>query len=196
MSDVLAILKVLHLVTAVFMAAPLYALITVNERGGFGRAIHYPLDRYMENLVKKQPRRCYMYLLTLLATGLLIVLLGGWGLGAMVSYWPLAAKGLLLLALVGLLSYVHYGIQPQVESLLEGFSGEGEVSPEAEARIWALRKRRKALATTCLFLVLTTVLMGLRVMTTLSPLLTALLIVLAGMFALRVHRSTIPFGWF
>jgi hypothetical protein len=41
----------LHIVAVVFMSAPLYNLIVVNERLRFGKA-PYAVDRYFENLIK------------------------------------------------------------------------------------------------------------------------------------------------
>jgi hypothetical protein len=44
-------LKFLHVITVVFMAAPLYNLVVVNERVRFGKA-HLDVDRYFENLIR------------------------------------------------------------------------------------------------------------------------------------------------
>ena len=49
--------KFAHILTVVFMAAPLYNLIVVNERLRFGKA-PYPVDRYFENLIKTNAVRC------------------------------------------------------------------------------------------------------------------------------------------
>src|SRR5690349_14175799 len=49
MSAYLAV-KFLHILTVVFMAAPLYNLILVHERQRFGKA-PFAVDRYFENVV-------------------------------------------------------------------------------------------------------------------------------------------------
>ena len=50
------ILKFVHILGVVFMSAPLYSLILVNERALLGPSMVYGVDRYMENLIKKTPR--------------------------------------------------------------------------------------------------------------------------------------------
>lgn len=47
-----AVVLLLHLVAMLFMAAPLYALITVNERARFAVPPNYNTDRYLENVIK------------------------------------------------------------------------------------------------------------------------------------------------
>ncbi|MBI2866364.1 MAG: hypothetical protein HYX99_03270, partial [Chloroflexi bacterium] len=41
-----AFLRFIHLFATVYMAAPLYALLTVNERARFGAPLNYHTDRY------------------------------------------------------------------------------------------------------------------------------------------------------
>jgi len=68
--------KFLHVLTVVFMAAPLYNLIVVNERARFGKA-PAAVDRYFENLIRGNAIRCYVFQLTALATGILLIPIGG-----------------------------------------------------------------------------------------------------------------------
>lgn len=112
MQEFWALLRFGHLLAAVFMAAPLYALLAVNERGRFGSAIRF------------------------------------------------------------------------------GSRGRGDPA------IWALRRRRKQIAASCLFLVIGTVLLGLRLGTPFGVLLVLILLGLAAVFAWRVYRSLLPYGWF
>lgn len=51
------------------------------------------------------------------------------------------------------------------------------------------------LAGVCLFLVITTVILGLQVFEVFHPWLTAALIALAALFAWRVNQSPVRFGW-
>ena len=46
------ILKLLHVIGFAFMSVPLFNLIIVNERALLGSEFIYPVDRYMENLIK------------------------------------------------------------------------------------------------------------------------------------------------
>ena len=70
------VMKFLHVLTVVFMAAPLYNLIVVNERAKFGKA-HIQVDRYFESLIRGNATRCYVFQVTALVTGVLLVGLGG-----------------------------------------------------------------------------------------------------------------------
>ena len=187
------LLKFAHILGVVFMSVPLYNLIVVNERALFGSEMVYSMDRYMENLIRKSAVRCYVFQATVLVTGLLLVQLE-MGLSSLFTEWVLAAKTILLLMLMGLLSYVHFGIQPGIEKLL-GQVQSDPVPEEIASGIRPLRVRRKRLAGICLFLVVTTVILGLQVFDTFHPVLTGGLIVLAALFALRVYRSSVPFGW-
>ncbi len=58
-TELRAAMMLLHLIATLFMAAPLYALISVNERARFTVPPNYNTDRYLENLIKRQPIRCY-----------------------------------------------------------------------------------------------------------------------------------------
>lgn len=186
------VMKFLHVLTVVFMAAPLYNLIVVNERARFGKA-HIQVDRYFESLIRGNATRCYVFQITALVTGVLLVGLGG-SLVSLVTNWVLLAKLILLLALTGLLSVVTFSLQPRIDSLLAQAQGEA-IPQEIGAQIGPLRLQRKRLATLCLFLVITAVLLGLQVFSPFALPLTGLLILLAALFAWRVYRTPIPYGW-
>ncbi len=98
------------------------------------------------------------------------------------------------LVLMGLLSYVHFGLQPVIERQI------AEINPEAppenfSAQLKPLRVRRKRLATSCLFIVLTTIILGVQVYARFSPLLTISLILLAALFSWRANKTLVRFGW-
>ena len=63
------------------------------------------------------------------------------------------------------------------------------------ARVKPFRVLRKRLATLCLFLVIVTIILGMQVYGRFSAGLTVALIALAGLFAWRVNKSLIRFGW-
>ncbi len=187
------VMKFLHVLTVVFMAAPLYNLIVVNERVRFGKA-PLPVDRYFESIIRGNSTRCFVFQLTALVTGIILIPVGGHPLTALVTNWVLLAKLLLLLTLTALLSWVHFGIQPRIDGLLSRVQTE-VIPPDLAGEIAPLRGRRKRLAATCLFLVIVTVLLGAQVFTRFSPAVTVGLILLAALFAWRVYTSHIPYGW-
>ena len=185
--------KFLHILTVVFMAAPLYNLIVVNERLRFGKA-PYAVDRYFENLIKTNAIRCFVFQITAFVTGILLIVLGGQPLSTLFTNGVLLAKFILLLILSVLLSYVHLGVQPRIEALLSQVQGN-EIPPEILQKIVPWRVRRKKLAGFCLFFVITLVLLGLQVFVRFDPLTSALLLALAALFSWRVYKSPIPYGW-
>lgn len=192
------LVKFLHILAVVFMAWPLYALITVNERGRLETPLGSDADRYMENIIKSQTIRCYVFQLTALVTGFLLVYLYGMGLKSILTNWVLAAKTGLLLTLMGLLSYVHLGIQPRIDSLFqaaEEAEGDPEVPEEIASQLGPLRARRKKLAGICLFLVITAIILGLQVFARFNSILLGLLIALAGLFAWQAYKRPIRYGW-
>jgi len=186
-------IKFLHILTVVFMAAPLYNLVVVNERLQFGKA-PYAVDRYFENLIKSNAVRCFVFQTTAFATGVLLVIVSGLPWTALFTNWVLLAKLLLLTVLSLLLSYVHFVLQPRIEALLARVQA-AEIPPDIAGQLSPWRARRKKLAGFCLFFVITLVLLGVQVSTTFHPLLTGLLILLAAVFSWRVYKSTIPYGW-
>jgi len=190
--EVQAVVLLLHLVAMLFMAAPLYALLAVGERGRFTVAPNYNTDRYLENILKSQPVRCFAYLAVILVTGILLTWYKGW----IWTDWALISKLVAFAVLVSLLSYVHFTIQPHIESILTGWKPGEEVPAEKRATFLAWRGRRKRLAGICLFLVLTSLIMGVRVTWGYAPWLVAVFMVAAALFAWRVYRSPLRFGWF
>ncbi|MBZ5513658.1 MAG: hypothetical protein LAN62_02205 [Acidobacteriia bacterium] len=185
--------KFLHILTVVFMAAPLYNLIIVNERLRFGKA-PYVVDRYFENLIKSNAGRCFVFQSTALVTGILLILLSGLPLSSLFTNPVLLAKLLLLLVLSLLLSYVHFAIQPRIEALLAQVQSD-EIPAAVVEQLRPWRARRKKLAGFCLFFVITIVLLGLQVFVHFHPLLTGLLVSLAALFSWHVYKTNIPYGW-
>ncbi len=190
--EVYIVVLLFHLIAMLFMAAPLYALLAVGERGRFTVPPNYNTDRYLENILKSQPIRCYGYLAVILITGVLLTWYKGW----MWTDWALIVKLVAFAALVSLLSYVHFTIQPHIESILTGWKPGEEVPADKKATFLKWRGRRKRLAGVCLFLVLISLIMGLRVTWGYAPWLAAVFTVAAALFAWRVYRTPARFGWF
>jgi len=189
------VLKFLHVLGFVFMAIPLFNLIVVNERALLGVPFQYHADRYMENIIRRGAVRCFVFQGTVLATGVLMLPAGPLGIGALWSNWVLLLKLLLLLTLTGLLSYVHLGLQPRIEAILATVTAEATPPADLPARLRPYRLRRKRLATLCLFLVITTIVLGMQVYVRFSAGLTITLIALAALFAWRANRTLLRFGW-
>jgi hypothetical protein len=187
------IVKFFHILAVVFMAAPLYNLIVVHERRRMGK-VPFVVDRYFENIIKGAAIRCYVYQLTALFTGILLIPLGGFHWSDLIENPILLGKLLLLLLLTVLLSVVHFQIQPTIEAILAKVQGN-EIPEAITKQIAPIRLRRTRLATVCLFIVITIVLLGLQITSRFGPLATAILIVIAGLFSWRVYRTGVRIGW-
>jgi len=188
------VLTFLHVMSFVFMTVPLFNLIVVNERALLGVSFNYYADRYMENIIKHGAYRCYVFQSTVLITGVLLLILGP-GIEVLWQNWIILIKTLLLFTLMGLLSYVHFSLQPTIESLLSNISPSSDVPENLVAKLKPYRVRRKWLATFCLFLVITSIILGLQVYDRYNLLLTIILIALAGLFSWKVNKTLNRFGW-
>jgi len=188
-------LKFLHILSFVFMSIPLFNLIVVNERAAMGSGFVYATDRYMENIIRRGATRCFVFQGSVLATGLLLLVVGPLGLGALWGSWVVLAKTVLLLLLMGLLSYVHFGLQPKIEAHLAAVAPDGPVPEGLAATLKPYRVRRKRLATFCLFIVITTIVLGVQVYGTFAPSLNVVLVALAAVFSWRANRTLVRFGW-
>ena len=93
-------LKVLHILSFVFMSIPLFNLVVVNERTLMGGGFVYATDRYMENIIRHGATRCFVFQTSVLVTGVLLLLVGPLGIGALWQSWVVLAKTLLLLLLI------------------------------------------------------------------------------------------------
>jgi hypothetical protein len=193
MAILIDILKVMHILTAILMAWPFYALVTVNQRVRLGPPLGDRADTYMENIIKNRTVPCFVFQVTALVTGLALVLLRGFGLGALVTFPALGLKFVLLVLIGGLLSYVHSSLQPQIDALFA--QAGGPVPADLAPRIGALRLRRKRLASICLFVVLTVSMLGVQVWAPFPLWLTVLLVIAIALFTWRAYQSVIPYGW-
>jgi hypothetical protein len=180
----------------VFMSVPLFNLIVVNERALFGSSFNYPVDRYMENIIKHGANRCFVFQSSVFLTGVLLLVFGPLGIQALWANGIIVVKTILLFVLMGLLSYVHFKLQPKIENILANHSPDAPLPDSLLSVLKAHRARRKRLATFCLFIVMTIIILGLQVYGAFSPVLTIALIGLAGLFAWRVSKTLIQFGWF
>ncbi len=196
MDTVYAALRTLHVLAFVFMSIPLFNLIVVNERAQLGSAFNYSVDRYMENIIRRGATRCFTFQSTVLLTGVLMLVVGPLGIGALWGNWVLLVKTLVLLMLMGLLSYVHLRLQPSIEALLAKVSPDAAAPEDLAARLKPYRVLRKRLATLCLFLVLVTIILGMQVYGRYNPVLTIVLIASAGLFVWRANKALVRFGWF
>lgn len=195
METAVAILRTIHVVNAVLMAWPYYALVVVNQRLQLGVPLGDRADTLLENTIKNRVLPCYVFQATALLTGLALVLVRGTGLRPLVNNPVLALKFLLLIVIAGLLSVVTFKIQPRIDALFAQHATSGTIPDEAAAQIRALRARRKLLSSWCMFFVLTMVTLGVQVWAAFPVWLTGVLVAAIAVFTWRSYRSATPWGW-
>jgi len=193
MSEVISVVRVVHILTAILMAWPLYALVAVNQRVRLGPPLGDRTDTYIENLIKNRTIPCFVFQGTALLSGLALIALQGQGLGDLLVNPVLGLKFVLLLLIIGLLSFVHFTLQPQIDGLFDRASNPIEGEPAA--RIGLLRTRRKKIASVCMFVVLTIAMLGMQVYSTFPVWLTVILLALIALFTWRTYETQTPYGW-
>jgi hypothetical protein len=189
------LLKFLHVMSFVFMSVPLFNLIVVNERAMLGTPFNYYADRYMENIIKHGANRCFVFQTTVAVTGLLLLIFGPLGIEGLWTNWIILVKTILLIVLISMLSHVHFNLQPKIESFLSNLGPDSAIPDDLVSQLKPFRIKRKRMATFCLFLVITTIILGLQTYVSFTPLLTVVLIALAGLFALKASKTLLRFGW-
>lgn len=194
MENLSDIVRFLHILSFVFMSVPLFNLIVVNERTMMGSGFDYAIDRYMENIIRRGATRCYVFQTSVLLSGIFLLVVGP-GMEALWQNWVVLVKTLLLFLLMGLLSYVHFGLQPKIEAHMSKVKPDEPIPDNFAAQLKPYRVRRKRLATLCLFIVITTIILGLQVYSPFSPMLTLGLIGLAAVFSWRANKTLVRFGW-
>lgn len=193
MNELISFLRVVHIITAILMAWPFYALVVVNQRVKLGPPLGDRADTYMENIVKNRTIPCFVFQATVLVSGLALIVLRGQRLVLFVTNPVLGLKFVLLLLIAGLLSFVHWSLQPRIDAL---FAEAGNpISTDLASQIGALRARRKRLASICLFVVLTSAMLGMQVWVPFPLWLSTLLVIAIGLFTWRAYQSEIPYGW-
>jgi hypothetical protein len=195
MDTVISILRVIHVITAVLMAWPFYALVAVNQRMRLGPPLGDRADTFLENTIKNRVLPCYIFQATALVTGLALILLRGMGLGTLVTNPVLGLKFLLLLVIAGLLSAVTFSLQPRIDALFAKRDASGKILEDDAAQIRALRGQRKQLSSLCMFCVLTAAMLGVQAWVAFPVWLTVVLIAVIAVFTWRAYTSVTSWGW-
>ena len=195
MGDFYDIILFLHVMSFVFMSVPLFNLIVVNERALLGIKFDYYADRYMENIIRHGASRCFVFQASVFVTGILLLIFGDLGIGELWSNWIIIAKVILLLVLMAMLSFVHLRLQPKIEEQMSTIGPDSQIPEDFVSKLKPFRVLRKKMATFCLFLVVAIIILGMQVYSTYNPFVTIILIALAALFAVRVNKSLIKFGW-
>ena len=194
MQSVSEVLRIVHVLTAALMVWPFYALVAVNQRIQLGPPVGDRVDTYMENIIKNRTVPCFVFQVTALLTGLALTETEGPGLVNLFEMPILAAKLLLLLAAGCLLGYVHLTLQPRIDSFFKDNPGQ-PLQSDLVPKVNALRLRRKRMASVCLFLVLTMIMLGVELWADSPGWFLAAATGVLLVFTWRSFRSVTPWGW-
>ena len=199
MTSLYTIFNIIHVVNAVLMAWPFYALVAVSQRVKLGPPLGDRVDTYMENIIKNRTIPCFVFQATAMITGLLLVL-DQYNYNIVNSLrvfetnLNLTLKFSLLVLIAALLSYVHLSLQPRIDELFAQIEGNS-TQTEIAKKIGVLRLQRKRFASICLFAVLIEVVLGVQAWIAFDPLFTVVLVILIAAFTWRAYQSEIPYGW-
>ncbi|MCJ7625461.1 MAG: hypothetical protein MUO76_18330 [Anaerolineaceae bacterium] len=192
-NDLISFMRVVHIISAILMAWPYYALVVVNQRVKLGPPLGDRADTYMENIIKNRALPCFVFQMTVFISGLALIFLRGQNLGLFVTSPALGIKFILLFLMGVLLSYVRANIQPRIDTLFA--EAENPIADDRASQIGALRGRRKQLASLCMFLAFTSAMFGMQVWVAFPVWLSAILVVAIGLFTWRTNQSETPYGW-
>lgn len=194
-SDLTAAVRVIHVISAILMIWPFYALVAVNQRARLGPPLGDRVDTYLENIIKNRTVPCYVFQATVLVSGLALIWLHGGDALTLVNDPGLGVKFLLLLAVAGSLTDVLVRLQPRIDALFAQ-GGGAPLPPELATEVARLRLRRKRMASMCLLAVLSAAVLGVQAAHPFPLWITLVFIVGAVLFTWRSYRSVTAYGWF
>lgn len=195
MDIVYDLIRFFHVISFVFMCVLLFNLIVANERVMLGITFNFDADRHIENIIKSGVNWCYINQLTILITGILLLVFGDIGIKALWQDWIVLSKTIILFILMATISYVHFKLQPKIESFLTALSTGTEISDNFILQLKPYRVMRKWMTSFYLFLVIAAIVLGIQVYATFNPALTIILIVISGLFSIKADKILIRFGW-
>lgn len=189
------LLRFFHVISFVFMCVLLFNLIVANERVMLGISFNYDADQHLEKLIHSGVNWCYINQLTIFITGILLLILSHIGIEALWLDWVVLTKTIILFILMGTISYVHFILQPKIESFLVVLTTGSDVQDDLIIKLKPFRVLRKWMTSFYLFLVISAVVLGIQVNATFNPVLTVILIVLTGLFSIKADKIFVRFGW-
>ncbi len=189
------LIRFFHVISFVFMCVLLFNLIVANERVMLGISFNYDADRHIEKIIHSGVYWCYINQLTILITGILLLVFGDIGIKALWTDWIILSKTIIIFILMGTISFVQFKLQPKIESFLTALSTGSELSDNFILQLKPYRVMRKWMTSFYLFLVIAAIVLGIQVYATFNPVLTIILIGLAGLFSIKADKILIRFGW-
>ncbi|MBT8391270.1 MAG: hypothetical protein HKP17_14510 [Ignavibacteriaceae bacterium] len=189
------LLRFFHVISFVFMCILLFNLIVANERVLVGLSFNYEADRHLEKIIKSGFNWCYVFQSGIFITGLLLLLTGGLGIEGLWRDWIVITKTIILIILMGAITYVQFILQPKIQSFLADLSTDSEIPDTLLLRLKPYRIIRKWMTSFYLFFIIAAIVLGIQVYQTFNPLVTIILISIAAIFSLLADKILLRFGW-
>jgi hypothetical protein len=177
------------------MCVLLFNLIVANERILHGLPFNFETDRHLESIIKNGFNWCYIFQTSIFITGILLLIFGGLGIDGLWRDWIVISKTIILVILMGAITYVQFKLQPKIESFLTHFTSGSDIPDEFILKLKPYRILRKWMTTVYLFLIIAAIVLGIQVYGTFNPILTIILISIAALFSLKADKILIRFGW-
>jgi hypothetical protein len=177
------------------MCVLLFNLIVANERVLLGLSFNYEADQHLESIIKNGFNWCYIFQISIFITGLLLLITGHLGIAGLWQDWIVLTKTIILIILMGAITFVQFNLQPKIQSFLADLSSGSEIPDSLFIKLKPYRIIRKWMTTVYLFLIIAAIVLGIQVYATLNPTLTIILISLAGLFSIKADKILLRLGW-
>ena len=167
------LLRFFHVISFVFMCVLLFNLIVANERVLLGLSFNYEADRHLETIIKNGFNWCYIFQSAIMITGILLLVFGNLGIEALWNDWIVLTKTIILVVLMGAITFVQFKLQPKIESFLNALTSGAKIPDDLYLSLKPYRVLRKWMTTIYLFLIISAIVLGIQVYATFNPALTA-----------------------
>lgn len=189
------LLRFLHVISFVFMCVLLFNLIVANERVLLGLSFNYEADQHLEIIIHNGFNWCYIFQSVTLVTGILLLVFGTIGIEGLWRDWIVLTKTIILVVLMGAITFVHFKLQPKIESFLTDLTSGSKIPGTVYLELKPFRVLRKWMTSIYLFLIISAIVLGIQVHATFNPILTLTLIAIAGLFSLKADKILFRLGW-
>jgi hypothetical protein len=177
------------------MCVLLFNLIVANERVLVALSFNYEADRHLESIIKNGFNWCYIFQSSIFITGLLLLITGHLGIEGLWQDWIVITKTIILIILMGAITFVQFSLQPKIQSFLADLDSGSDIDDSLFIRLKPYRIIRKWMTTIYLFLIIVAIILGIQVYAELNPILTVILISLAGLFSIKADKILLKLGW-
>lgn len=138
-------------------AAPFYQLRMVSKRAKFGKKIYFEMDSMIEEILSRQPRLCFWFIIGLVVTGFAFPLIyygfhGELQQQTPLVYWTLSIKVFLVFLGFGIVNYGMFVIDKQIQGIIKNVQPNEQPPDDVLKKFFALRAKRKKFCTVCLVL--------------------------------------------